>query len=168
MLHEVSGDLLLSRAPVLVHGVAPNDPFHSGLALALRTRFPAMYKDFRHYCQTHRPAPGSLWAWAGLGPDGPVRIVALFTQEGGYEHGARPGRATLSNVSHALGALRNWLEQEKPASVALPRLATGVGGLDWKDVRPLVVRQLGDLALPIEVVATFHANQPLRPEAVHS
>ena len=168
MLQEVSGDLLLSRAAVLVHGVAPNDPFHSGLALALRTRFPAMYKDFRHYCQTQRPAPGSLWAWSGVGPDGPVRIVALFTQEGGYEHGARPGRATLSHVSHALVALRRWIEAEQPASLALPRLATGVGGLDWKDVRPLVTRHLGDLALPIEVVTTFHANQPLRAGVVHT
>jgi O-acetyl-ADP-ribose deacetylase (regulator of RNase III) len=167
MLHEVSGDLLLSRAAVIAHGVAPNDPFHSGLALALRTRFPSMYKDFRHYCQTYRPGPGSLWAWAGAGPEGPVRIVALFTQEGGYEHGAKPGRATLTNVSHALTALRHWLEKERPSSLALPRLATGVGGLEWKDVRPLLERHFHGLELPIEVVTTFRENQIPRAAALH-
>lgn len=163
MLREVSGDLLLSRANVLVHGVAPNDPFHSGLALALRERFPAMYKDFRHYCQTKRPAAGELWAWSGMGPEGLVRIVALFTQAGGYEHGAKPGRATLSSVAHALGGLRTWIEKEKPASLAMPRLATGVGGLDWKDVHPLLEQHLGKLELPIEVFVTFHAGQAPEP-----
>ncbi|MCY1457425.1 hypothetical protein D9M71_747250 [compost metagenome] len=34
-------------------------------------------------------------------------------------------------------------------SVALPCLATGVGGLDWKDVRPLVEKHLGDLGIPV-------------------
>ena len=91
---EVSGDLLLSQSQAIAHGVAPNDPFHSGLALALREKWPAMYKDFRHYCQTSHPKPGTIWEWAGVSDHGPVRIVALFTQEGGFEHGAgRPARS---------------------------------------------------------------------------
>jgi O-acetyl-ADP-ribose deacetylase (regulator of RNase III) len=55
MIKEISGDLLFSKAQVIAHGVAPNDPFHSGLALQLREHSPAMYKDFRHYCQTRNP-----------------------------------------------------------------------------------------------------------------
>ena len=31
MIKEVSGDLLLTKAQVIAHGVAPNDPFHSGV-----------------------------------------------------------------------------------------------------------------------------------------
>ena len=52
MIYELSGDILLSHAKVIVQGVAPNDDFHHGLALQLRERMPAMYKDFRHHCQT--------------------------------------------------------------------------------------------------------------------
>jgi hypothetical protein len=47
MLREVAGDILLTKAEALAHGVAPNDNFANGLALALRERWPAMYKDFR-------------------------------------------------------------------------------------------------------------------------
>ena len=36
MIQEVSGDILLSKAHAIAHGIAPNDDFHSGLALALR------------------------------------------------------------------------------------------------------------------------------------
>jgi len=44
MIREVAGDILLTKAKVLAHGVAPNDNFATGLALALRERWPAMYK----------------------------------------------------------------------------------------------------------------------------
>ena len=77
MIQEVSGDILLSKAHAIAHGIAPNDDFHSGLALALREHSPALYKDFRHYCQTTHPAPGELWTW--MGADGQY-VVNLFTQ----------------------------------------------------------------------------------------
>ena len=156
MIREVHGDLLLSGATAIAHGVAPNDPFSQGLALAIREKAPALYKDFRHYCQTQHPKPGSLWTWAGS--DG-VRVVNLFTQdpvEG--HHGGRPGRASLTHVAHALKALRQLAEAEKFSSLALPRLATGVGRLDWADVQPLVAQHLGDLGIPVYVYSVYQAG----------
>jgi len=158
MIHEVSGDILRSKAAVIVHGVAPNDPFHSGLALQLRERYPGMYKDFRHYCQTSHPKPGEMWAWAGVGEHGPIQIVALMTQEGGYEHGAKPGHASLSHVGHALKALHKWVEAEAPASMAMSKLATGVGGLNWKDVGPLIRQHLSGLKVPVYVYSTYRKD----------
>ncbi len=154
-IHEVQGDILLSSAQVIAHGVAPNDPFHSGLALALREKWPAMYKDFRHYCQTNHPKPGGIWSWSGTSPNGPIRIVALLTQEGGYEHGARPGAANVNNLHHALKELRAWAEHEKIQSLAVPKLATGVGGMAWSDVYPLIRQHLGGLKVPVYVYTTY-------------
>ena len=47
MIYEVSGDILLSDARAIAHGVAPNDNFTTGLAFSLREHWPALYKDFR-------------------------------------------------------------------------------------------------------------------------
>lgn len=156
MLKEVSGDILLTRAQVIAHGIAPNDPFTNGLAQQLRANWPAMYKDFRHYCQSQHPKSGGLWAW--MGADG-KRVVNLFTQEPAYHAGEKPGRASVRNVGHALKALRQLIDAEKFSSVALPRLATGVGGLAWNDVQPLIAQHLGDLKIPVIVYTTYHANQ---------
>lgn len=161
MLHELSGDILLSGAKAIAQGVAPNDDFHHGLALQLRERMPAMYKDFRHYCQTKHPKSGELWTW--MSADGRY-LVNLFTQEAAYAHGSKPGDATLSNVNHTLHALRNFVQKEKVASLALPRLACGVSGLDWNDVKPLIEKQLGDLNIPIYIYSNYQkgakANEP--------
>lgn len=156
MLHPVSGDILLTRAQVIAHGVAPNDPMNQGLALALHERYPAMHKDFHHWCNRQHPAPGTAWMWGGA--DG-VRIVNLLTQDGGYGHGGKPGRATEKNVREALRALVRLIEAEGFKSLALPRLATGVGGLAWSTVWPIVEERLGNLSLPIYVYAEYHPGQ---------
>jgi O-acetyl-ADP-ribose deacetylase (regulator of RNase III) len=155
MLIEVSGDILLTGAHAIAHGVAPNDNFHQGLALALREEHPAMYKDFRHYCQLEHPKPGGLWVWAGAKG---VRVVGLLTQDEAPSHSTHPGKATTHNVNRALKELRALIQEEAFESVALPRLATGVGGLAWDEVRPLIERHLGDLDIPIYLYTTFRSG----------
>ena len=127
MLHEVSGDILLTTAQAIAHGVAPNDHFEQGLALALRESWPAMAKDFRHYAHQTHPKAGELWVWGGTGA---IRIFNLLTQEGEHTHGAKSGRANLASVSHCLKRLRHELDKGEVRSLALPKLSTGVGGLD--------------------------------------
>ncbi len=157
MIYQVSGDILLSGAQAIAHGVAPKDPMNQGLALSLHEKYPAMHKDYHHWCNQHHPDPGAAWMWGGA--DG-VRIVNLLTQEGGYGHGARPGKATLKHVSDALRALAKMATSESFSSIAVPRLATGVGGLDWDEVWPVVQDRLGDLDIPVYVYTEFHAGQP--------
>jgi O-acetyl-ADP-ribose deacetylase (regulator of RNase III) len=160
MIKQVSGDILLSDARAIAHGVAANDHFDNGLALTLRERFPALVRDFRHFCQSHHPKPGSVWGW--ITPDG-VRIYSLLTQEpaaggGNHAHG-HPGKATLPYVNHALRALRAELLTEQVASVALPRLATGVGGLDWAAVEPLIREHLGGGEMKVFVYDSYVKGQ---------
>ncbi|MFM8273730.1 MAG: macro domain-containing protein [Gemmata sp.] len=152
MIHEVSGDIALTTARAIAHGVAPGDHFDRGLALVLREKWPAMAKDFRHYAHQCHPKPGELWEWGGAGG---VRVYNLLTQ-GEHGHGGRPGPATEATVNHCLKRLRHELEKGGIKSLALPRLATGVGGLPWEKVKPLIQRHLGDLNIPIFVYATYH------------
>jgi O-acetyl-ADP-ribose deacetylase (regulator of RNase III) len=160
MMHFLDGDLLLSHADLIAHGIAPNDDWKHGLALSLRERFPALYKDFRHYCHQHNPAPGGLWLWQGVDGKGKVvKIANLFTQEPPSHAGAHPGRARTEHVNHALHELKKLVEHQPFTSIALPRLATGVGGLDWAHVEPLLRTQLSGLKIPIYVYTKYTAGK---------
>lgn len=160
MIYEVSGDILLTRAEAIAHAVAPNDHFDQGLALALREKWPALAKDFRHYSHQCHPKPGELWTWGTKG----IRIFNLMTQEGDHAHGAKPGKATLANANHALKRLRHELEAEKIKSLALPKLSTGVGGLDWAEVLPVIRIHLSEQPIPIFIYSQYkkgvEANEP--------
>lgn len=151
MIVPVSGDILLTKAQAIAHGVAPNDPFEHGLAKALRERWPMMHKDYRHYAHQTHPKPGEIWEWGGFG----ARIYNLLSQEGSHDHGSRPGKATAANVNHVLRRLRHALEKEKLKSLAMPRLATGVGGLDWDEVLPLIEKHLGDLDTTVFLYSNY-------------
>ena len=161
MLHEVTGDILLTKAQAIAHGIAPNEHFDSGLALSLRENWPAMAKDYRHYAHMQSPESGDIWVWRGAGSK---HIINLLTQTGEHTHGARHGPATLANVNHCLRKLRLEIEKSGIKSIALPRLATGVGTLDWKDVQPLIAQHLATLNIPVYLYVTYHqgmqANEP--------
>jgi O-acetyl-ADP-ribose deacetylase (regulator of RNase III) len=72
-------------------------------------------------------------------------------------------------VNHALHELKKLVTDEKIQSLALPRLATGKGGLDWPHVEPLVRTQLGSLSIPVFVYTTYvkgmAAKEPLQSKA---
>ncbi len=155
MIHEVSGDILLTKAQAIAHGVAPGDHFDHGLALALREKWPAMAKDFRHYAHQAHPKPGELWEWGGVGD---VRIINLLTQEE-HGHSGKPGPASEATVNHCLRRLRHELDKGEIKSLALPKIATGVGGLPWEKVKPLIEHHLGDVKIPIYLYTTYHKGQ---------
>jgi len=152
MIKEVKGDILLTEAQAIAHGVAPNDHFDSGLALSLRKNYPAMAKDFRHYCRIHSPAPGEVWMWGTVKK---FRIFNLMTQEPAQSHNEHPGAATLHNVNYCLKNLVKAIQEEDIKSLALPKLATGYGKLDWDDVYPLITKHLGQIDIPVYVYSTF-------------
>ena len=156
MLIEVVGDILLSKAQAMAHGVAPNDHMDRGLALALRERWPAMAKDFRHYCHVQHAQSGGAWTWKSS--DG-LFIISLLTQEAAATDNAHPGRAKSEHVNHALRQLAQIVTKEGIQSLALPRLATGLGGMDWAKVQPLVQQHLGDAGIPVFLYTTYHPGQ---------
>jgi O-acetyl-ADP-ribose deacetylase (regulator of RNase III) len=161
MLHTVTGDILLTKAQAIAHGVAPNDDFKQGLAFQLREHWPAMVKDYRHWCHNTHPKPGVAWMWGTVGRK---RIINLLTQEPPHGHHQHPGKAHLEHINHALKALHQLIGNEGITSLALPRLATGVGGLDWGDVEPLIKKHLGTLKIPVYIYAQYEqgvqANEP--------
>jgi O-acetyl-ADP-ribose deacetylase (regulator of RNase III) len=152
MIKEVEGDILLTGAQAIAHGVASMDHFDRGLALALRQDYPSMAKDFRHYCHLKNPPMGDAWIWSGVGG---ARIINLITQEPAKQLNGHPGEATLPSVNHALRELVKMVQKENIQSLALPKLATGYGNLDWEKVKPLIYERLEALDIPIYLYSLY-------------
>jgi len=152
MIHEVQGDILKSEAGAIVHGVAANDPMNQGLSLAIHQMFPQMHKDFHKWCHQNHPKVGSIWKWDKVKN---LIIINMLTQNGDHHHGTHPPKANLTDVNHTLRALKKLIHKEKIKSIAIPRLATGVGGLLWEEVYPLIKNQLEDVNIPIYIYSTY-------------
>lgn len=51
----------------------------------------------------------------------------------------------LDDIKSGLADLRHVIQARGIRSIAVPPLGCGNGGLDWRDVRPLIASALGDL-----------------------
>lgn len=144
MVQLVAGDILLSRSEVIAHAMAPEENFSSGFAKALRRKWPAIAEDFRRHRARGALHPGGVWVWKA--PSG-QQIVGLITHEVAQEKKA--GRATVAYVDHALVALRGLVKRRRAKSLAITRLATGSGGLQWSDVETFIHEHFMDLKIPV-------------------
>lgn len=157
MVREISGDILLSECTGIVHSIAPLDHFDNGLALGLREKYPDMVKAFRQYCHVHHPHTGELWVWKSN--DGKT-VYNLLTQEAAPERsGGHPGKSSIGNVEKSLKRLGRYLEEHPVDTLAIPRLATGVGGLEWDDIRAVVLKHLGNVSARIFIYDKYTKGQ---------
>lgn len=152
MIREVEGDILHTQAHAIAHGVAPNDFFTHGLSLNLRQRWPAMYQDFLHLNEKHQPQPGDVFTWRGVGG---VQVVHLFTQDNLEGLSPFTGPASLDNVKRCMSKLQQVILEQGIVSLALPRIATGAGGLEWEDVRDIMYPPLEKLHIPTVVYTDY-------------
>lgn len=160
MIKEVEGDILMTECEAIAHGVAPNDHFDRGLALSLRENYPSMAKDFRHFCHLKSPSPGDLWIWGGVdGKGGDIRIINLMTQEPAKKLNGHPGEATLPNVNSVLKELVKTVKKENIKSLAMPKLATGYGKLDWEEVKPMIYDRLSELDIPVYIYSLYKKGE---------
>jgi len=142
MIRLAEGDLLASGAEALVNPVNCVGVAGKGLALAFRQRWPGAYEEYRRACASGWLRPGRILPV--LTPDAPRDTQAvLILHFPTKRHWRTPSR--LQDIEYGLEALNAYLRAFAVASVAVPALGCGLGGLDWKDVRPLIEAALGDI-----------------------
>jgi len=151
MIYEVEGDIMMTRASVIVQGVAVNDPMTQGLARRLQERYPMMREAFQQWCEETDPEPGEVWMWGGADKQ---RIINLVTHPATDPALKRQGRPTKIAVLRAFRALNKLVLNERLFSLALPKIGSGYAGIDWLEVRGMLHSQLGDLLIPIFVYVT--------------
>src|SRR5262245_52805073 len=121
----VSGDLFANRfaASALAHGCNCQGSMGAGIARGFRDRYPGMYEEYRRRCKakTRQFNLGDAWLWKEAGKPW---VFNLGTQEGVWR-----ARASYEAIEAALGCMREQADHEGVASIAIPRVGTGYGGL---------------------------------------
>ena len=126
-------DLFAAGCEALVNPVNCVGVMGRGLALAFRRRYPAHFAAYRRACRTGALRPGTVHV-DDLGAGAcPRFLIALPTKR----HWRDPAR--LDDVTHSVHALAAVLLERRVASVAVPKLGCGLGGLAWPDVHRAIV-----------------------------
>ncbi|MFG2009873.1 macro domain-containing protein [Micromonospora sp. NPDC048868] len=133
------GDLLDADVEALVNPVNTVGVMGKGLALAFKRAHPANFTAYRAACAAGTVRLGRMFVYDS-GTPGRHRYVVNFPTKG---HWRSPSR--LTDIESGLPDLVRVLRDNRIASVAVPALGCGNGGLDWADVRPLIEAALAEL-----------------------
>ena len=128
----VKGDLFDSDADALVNAVNTVGVMGGGIALQFKERFPEYYAEYRTECKHGNIRLGRMHVHH-TEQECP-RYIVDFPTKGHYRTDS-----TLAAVETGLQALRWVILALELESIAIPALGCGLGGLEWSDVRPLLL-----------------------------
>jgi len=133
--------LMASSAQTVVNTVNTVGVMGKGLAAAFKERYPDMFREYKEVCKSGRLEPGSSWLWKGSD-----QWVLNFATK---KHWRNPSK--IEYVRNGLIEFRNNFESAGIREIAFPRLGCGNGGLDWSEVKPLMVDHLHDLPIAVYI-----------------
>jgi len=142
------GDMFAEPVEALVNTVNCVGVMGKGVALEFKKRWPENFKVYQKACKTNALQPGAMLIFDTheLFPtDGPRYLVNFPTKM----HWR--AKSELSYIEQGLDALVCELKERRIRSIGIPPLGCGNGGLDWEDVKPLIVLKLEALR-DVEVV----------------
>lgn len=161
MIEYVQGDLLASNAEAIVNTVNCVGVMGRGIALQFKKQFPDNYKFYEDACKNNQVTPGKMLVYAPSGLLNP-RYIINFPTKRHWRGGSR-----LEDIKSGLTDLIEVVQSRKISSIAIPPLGCGLGGLDWKVVKPLIEAAFS--ALPNVAVLLFEpAGAPPAEQMVRS
>lgn len=109
-----------------------------GLALEFKNKFPKNYKYYREVCLAKNLQPGQILTNIEL-----KKHIYNFATKDSWKQ-----KSQLNWIDTGMGILIDMIALDSINSIAIPKLGCGLGGLNWEDVEPIVIKHLLKLKHP--------------------
>jgi O-acetyl-ADP-ribose deacetylase (regulator of RNase III) len=139
-VHITHGDLLRQDdVDAIVNTVNCVGVMGKGIALQFKNKWPGNFDFYHAACKAGRVAPGKMLVFDAGAYAQPHYIINFPTKD----HWR--GSSKLSFIEDGLVDLVAHIQALGIRSIAIPPLGCGNGGLDWADVKPLIVQAFASL-----------------------
>lgn len=147
MIKSTIGNILDSHASLIVNPVNCCGVSGAGLALQFKGKYPTSYEDYKYHCRTEGMRPGDVYSTLEDFDDFYLLNVAT------KDHWRHPSRIEwiergVENIAKEVISL-NYLAEHY--TLAIPKLGCGYGGLDWAEVKPIIVNGLKELTCQVVI-----------------
>lgn len=139
MIEFKTGDILKADVEALVNTVNCVGIMGRGIALQFKNDFPENFKAYEAACAREEVQPGRMFVFETRTLTNPKLIINFPTKR----HWR--GKSRIEDIDSGLTALVDEIRRRGICSIAIPPLGSGLGGLDWADVRPRIVEALRGL-----------------------
>jgi len=141
MITYLKGDLFKSPAKILVNTVNTVGAMGKGIALEFKKQYPEMFYRYKELCEEKNLCIGNLFLWKKE-----KKWVLLFPTKENWKNPSK-----IEYIEAGLKKFADNWDKLGADSIAFPRLGCGNGGLDWKEVQPLMEKYLKNIPLEIYI-----------------
>jgi O-acetyl-ADP-ribose deacetylase (regulator of RNase III) len=160
MIEFKTGDILSADAEALVNTVNCVGIMGRGIALQFKNAFPANFKAYEAACAREEVQPGKMFVFETGTMTNPKYIINFPTKR----HWR--GKSRIEDIESGLKALVDEIRARGIRSIAIPPLGSGLGGLNWADVRARIVEALRGLDVQVIVFEPNSAPVPTKSREV--
>ena len=139
MINDATGNLLEADAEALVNTVNCVGFMGKGIALQFKQAWPDNFEAYARASKAGEIRPGRMFTWETGRMINPKLIINFPTKR----HWR--GKSRFEDIKSGLRALIGEVRRRGIRSIAVPPLGCGNGGLNWKDVRPLIEAAFAEL-----------------------
>jgi O-acetyl-ADP-ribose deacetylase (regulator of RNase III) len=142
MIEYKTGDILTEEVEALVNTVNCVGIMGRGIALQFKNAFPENFKSYAAACKRKDIQPGRMFIFETGQLTNPHYIINFPTKR----HWR--GKSRIEDIDAGLAALTEEIRSRNIRSIAIPPLGSGLGGLNWSEVRPRIeetLREFSDL-----------------------
>lgn len=139
MITLASGNLLDADVEALVNAVNCVGVMGKGIALQFKERFPANFRAYAKACKAGEVHTGAMFVFATGLLQNP-RFLINFPTKQHWRDGSR-----IEDIEAGLQSLVVEIRERRIRSLAVPALGCGLGGLEWREVRPRIEAALAPL-----------------------
>lgn len=141
MIDLVKGDILKADAEALVNTVNCVGIMGRGIALQFKKAFPENFKAYKAACNHKQIEPGKMFIYDlnrlyNYNP----RFIINFPTKRHWKN-----KSHIEDIKLGLADLIDAIQQQQIRSIAIPPLGCGLGGLNWEEVRPLIIEAFQSL-----------------------
>jgi O-acetyl-ADP-ribose deacetylase (regulator of RNase III) len=133
MITLTQGDILKADAEVLVNTVNCVGIMGRGVALQFKKAFPENFKAYEVACKANQVQPGKMFVY-DLNRLYNPRFIINFPTKRHWKNKSR-----IEDIQAGLTDLITVIQQRQIHAIAIPPLGCGLGGLNWEDVKPLII-----------------------------
>ena len=147
MITITRGNLVETDAESLVNTVNCQGFMGRGIALQFKKAFPENFTAYERACRAGEVQAGCMFVFRTGALVNPKYIINFPTKRHWRE------RSRIEDIEAGLKALVGEVQRLGIVSIALPPLGCGLGGLEWREVRPMIEGAFAKL--PAVKVALF-------------
>ena len=139
MIEIAHGNILEADAEALVNTVNCVGVMGKGLALQFKQAFPANFKAYEAACRAREVVPGRCSS-STMAISSDPRYIINFPTKRHWRDNSR-----IEDIRSGLESLVADVRRLGIRSIAVPPLGCGLGGLNWRDVRPMIEKSFSEL-----------------------